>query len=46
MMDWAKNSLEKVEHSRAERMDQSAPSISDDEAQKSYKGIPSGLRWQ
>ena len=34
MMDWAKASLEKVEETRKKRRDQSAPAISDDEAQK------------
>ncbi len=33
MMDWAKASLEKVERSRAERVDQAPPAISEDEAQ-------------
>jgi succinate dehydrogenase / fumarate reductase flavoprotein subunit len=36
-MDWAKASLEKVEQTRAERRDQSAPSISDDDAQNLIK---------
>ena len=33
MMDWAKASLDKVEQTRAARMNQPAPVISDDEAQ-------------
>ncbi|MCH7651821.1 MAG: hypothetical protein IIA63_11780, partial [Nitrospinae bacterium] len=33
MMDWAKTSLEKVERTRAERVDQAPPAISEDEAQ-------------
>ena len=36
-MDWAKTSLDKVEQTRAERRDQSAPAISDDEAQNLIK---------
>ena len=37
MMDWAKESLDKVEQTRAERMEQAAPTISDDEAQALIK---------
>jgi succinate dehydrogenase/fumarate reductase flavoprotein subunit len=36
-MDWSKASLEKVEQNRAERVTQSAPVISDDEAQNLIK---------
>ena len=36
-MDWAKASLEKVEQSRTERINQSAPAIGDDEAQNLIK---------
>jgi succinate dehydrogenase/fumarate reductase flavoprotein subunit len=36
-MDWAKESLEKVEQTRAARMNQSAPTISDEEAQNLIK---------
>jgi succinate dehydrogenase/fumarate reductase flavoprotein subunit len=37
MMDWAKESLDKVARTRTERMTQPAPSISDDEAQQLIK---------
>jgi len=36
-MNWAKASLDKVERTRAERMSQSVPSISDDDAQNLIK---------
>jgi len=37
MMDWAKASLDKVEQTRAQRSGQSAPAISDDDAQNLIK---------